>query len=89
MGLDFGYATKISRQEGVALIRVAHERGATFFDTAEVYGPFTNEQKVGEELRLSATRSLSLPSLVSTSWTASNPTWTAAPNISGRFATPH
>jgi aryl-alcohol dehydrogenase-like predicted oxidoreductase len=48
MGLDFGYATNISRQEGVALIRAAYERGATFFDTAEVYGPFTNEQMVGE-----------------------------------------
>jgi aryl-alcohol dehydrogenase-like predicted oxidoreductase len=48
MGLDFGYATKISQQEGVALIRAAYERGATFFDTAEVYGPFTNEQMVGE-----------------------------------------
>jgi aryl-alcohol dehydrogenase-like predicted oxidoreductase len=48
MGLDFGYATKVSRQDGVALIRTAYERGATFFDTAEVYGPFTNEQMVGE-----------------------------------------
>lgn len=50
MGLDFGYATKVSRQEGVALIRAAHERGVTFFDTAEVYGPFTNEEMVGEAL---------------------------------------
>ena len=48
MGLDFGYANKVSRQEGVALIRAAYERGATFFDTAEVYGPLTNEQMVGE-----------------------------------------
>ena len=48
MGLDFGYATKVSKQEGVALIRAAFERGATFFDTAEVYGPFTNEQMVGK-----------------------------------------
>ena len=48
MGLDFGYATKVSQQEGVALIRAAFERGATFFDTAEVYGPFTNEQIVGK-----------------------------------------
>jgi aryl-alcohol dehydrogenase-like predicted oxidoreductase len=48
MGLDFGYATKISQQDGVALIRAAYERGATFFDTAEVYGPLTNEQMVGE-----------------------------------------
>jgi aryl-alcohol dehydrogenase-like predicted oxidoreductase len=48
MGLDFGYATNISRQEGVALIRAAYDRGATFFDTAKVYGPFTNEQMVGQ-----------------------------------------
>jgi len=51
MGLDFGYANKVSRQEGVALIRAAYERGVTFFDTAEVYGPFTNEVVVGEALR--------------------------------------
>jgi len=50
MGLDFGYANKVSRQEGVALIRAAYERGVTFFDTAEVYGPFTNEEMVGEAL---------------------------------------
>jgi aryl-alcohol dehydrogenase-like predicted oxidoreductase len=50
MGLDFGYATKVSRAEGVALIRSAHELGVTFFDTAEVYGPFTNEEMVGEAL---------------------------------------
>ena len=48
MGLDFGYATKVTQQEGVALVRAAFERGATFFDTAEVYGPFTNEQMVGK-----------------------------------------
>ena len=48
MGLDFGYATKVTQQEGVALIRAAFERGATFFDTAEDYGPFTNEQMVGK-----------------------------------------
>ena len=50
MGLDFGYANKVNRQEGVALIRAAYERGVTFFDTAEVYGPFTNEEMVGEAL---------------------------------------
>jgi aryl-alcohol dehydrogenase-like predicted oxidoreductase len=49
MGLDFGYA-KVSRQEGIAMIRAAHERGVTFFDTAEVYGPWTNEDMVGEAL---------------------------------------
>lgn len=51
MGLDFGYASKVSRQEGVTLIREAVDRGVTFFDTAEVYGPFTNEEMVGEALK--------------------------------------
>lgn len=51
MGLDFGYATKVTKAEGVALIRASVERGVTFFDTAEVYGPFTNEEMVGEALR--------------------------------------
>src|SRR3954465_6522365 len=50
MGLNFGYATKVSKAEGIALIRQAVERGVTFFDTAEVYGPFTNEEMVGEAL---------------------------------------
>src|SRR5438067_11919322 len=48
MGLNFGYATSLSKAEGIALIRAAVERGVTFFDTAEVYGPFTNEAIVGE-----------------------------------------
>jgi aryl-alcohol dehydrogenase-like predicted oxidoreductase len=51
MGISFSYATKLSSDEGVALIRAAVERGVTFFDTAEVYGPFTNEEVVGEALR--------------------------------------
>ncbi len=51
MGLNFGYATSISKGEGIALIRAAVERGVTFFDTAEVYGPFTNEEMVGEALK--------------------------------------
>jgi aryl-alcohol dehydrogenase-like predicted oxidoreductase len=51
MGLDFGYANKVAKQEGVTLIRQAAERGVTFFDTAEIYGPFTNEEMVGEALR--------------------------------------
>ncbi|WP_421869898.1 aldo/keto reductase [Pararhizobium sp.] len=50
MGLDFGYASKVTKQEGVALIRQAVDRGVTFFDTAEVYGPFTNEEMVGKAL---------------------------------------
>lgn len=51
MGMSFSYATKLTTAEGVKLIRAAVERGVTFFDTAEVYGPFTNEEVVGEALR--------------------------------------
>src|SRR5579885_2291801 len=50
MGLSFGYGPAVDRQQGVALIRAAVDRGVTFFDTAEVYGPFTNEELVGEAL---------------------------------------
>jgi aryl-alcohol dehydrogenase-like predicted oxidoreductase len=50
MGISFSYATHLSKEEGVALIRAAVERGVTFFDTAEVYGPFANEEVVGEAL---------------------------------------
>jgi aryl-alcohol dehydrogenase-like predicted oxidoreductase len=51
MGISFSYATNLAREDGVKLIRDAAERGVTFFDTAEVYGPFTNEEVVGEALR--------------------------------------
>ena len=51
MGISFSYATHLSKPEGVKLIRDAVERGVTFFDTAEVYGPFENEEVVGEALR--------------------------------------
>jgi aryl-alcohol dehydrogenase-like predicted oxidoreductase len=51
MGISFSYATQLSREEGVKLIRAAVERGINFFDTAEVYGPFANEEVVGEALR--------------------------------------
>jgi aryl-alcohol dehydrogenase-like predicted oxidoreductase len=50
MGLNFGYGQALSQQEGIALIRAAVERGVTFFDTAEIYGPFTNEEMVGAAL---------------------------------------
>jgi len=50
MGLSFGYGPAVDQQEGISLIRAAVERGVTFFDTAEVYGPFTNEELVGEAL---------------------------------------
>ena len=50
MGLSFGYGPAVDKQQGISLIRAAVERGVTFFDTAEVYGPFTNEKLVGEAL---------------------------------------
>src|SRR3954463_12672975 len=50
MGLSFAYGSPVSREDGIALLRAAVERGVTFFDTAEVYGPFTNEELVGEAL---------------------------------------
>ena len=50
MGMSFGYGPPKERQEMVSLIRSAVERGVTFFDTAEIYGPFTNEELVGEAL---------------------------------------
>jgi aryl-alcohol dehydrogenase-like predicted oxidoreductase len=50
MGLSFGYGPAVEKQAGIALIRGAVERGVTLFDTAEVYGPFTNEVLVGEAL---------------------------------------
>ncbi len=50
MGLSFGYGPAVDKKDGIALIRAAFERGVTFFDTAEVYGPFTNEELVGEAL---------------------------------------
>ena len=50
MGLSFGYGPATDRSEAVALIRAAYERGVTFFDTAEAYGPALNEEVVGEAL---------------------------------------
>ena len=50
MGLSFGLGPAVDREHGIAVIRAAVERGVTFFDTAEVYGPFTNEDLVGEAL---------------------------------------
>jgi aryl-alcohol dehydrogenase-like predicted oxidoreductase len=50
MGMSYGYGPAADKQEMIALIRAAVERGVTFFDTAEVYGPFTNEELVGEAL---------------------------------------
>src|SRR5213082_3887 len=50
MGMSFGLGPAVDRQQGISVIRAAVERGVTFFDTAEVYGPYTNEELVGEAL---------------------------------------
>lgn len=50
MGMSFGYGPAMDKQQGIDLIRAAVEQGVTFFDTAEVYGPYTNEELVGEAL---------------------------------------
>ena len=50
MGLSHGYGQPVERQQGISLLRAAVDRGVTFFDTAEVYGPFANEELVGEAL---------------------------------------
>src|SRR5438046_2589978 len=50
MGMSFGYGPAADKKEMISLIRSAVELGVTFFDTAEVYGPFTNEELVGEAL---------------------------------------
>ncbi len=65
MGMSFGYGPPADKKEMISLIRAAVERGVTFFDTAQVYGPFTNED-LGESLglpsgRLSSTRPRAVP----------------------------
>ena len=50
MGLSYGYGPAVNKQAGISLIRAAFDRGVTFFDTAEAYGPFANEELVGEAL---------------------------------------
>jgi aryl-alcohol dehydrogenase-like predicted oxidoreductase len=50
MGNSFGYGPATDRQEAIAVIRAAFDRGVTLFDTAEAYGPFTNEELAGEAL---------------------------------------
>jgi aryl-alcohol dehydrogenase-like predicted oxidoreductase len=51
MGISFGYGPAATREDGLAIVRAAFEGGVTFFDTAEAYGPFTNEEVVGEALK--------------------------------------
>ena len=57
MGLSGSYNAPLPKSEGIRMIQSAFERGVTFFDTAEVYGPFANEELLGEPQSRSATRS--------------------------------
>ena len=50
MGLSYGYGPALEKRQAIEVLRTAVERGVTFFDTAEAYGPFTNEELVGEAL---------------------------------------
>src|SRR5271166_2426625 len=50
MGLDYAYSNKLNKTESISLLRSAFDRGVTFFDTAEMYGPYTNEELLGEGL---------------------------------------
>ena len=50
MGLSFAYGPAVDKKQGISLLRGAVDRGVTFFDTAEIYGPFTNEELLGEAL---------------------------------------
>ncbi|MDO9375849.1 MAG: aldo/keto reductase [Ferruginibacter sp.] len=51
MGFSFGYSNNVDKQDAIKLIRAAYEKGVTFFDTAEAYGPFTNEELLGEAIQ--------------------------------------
>ena len=67
MGLSYGYGPATDTQDAIKLIRAAFERGVTFFDTAEAYGPYKNEPCSARRWRPFATRSSSPPSSASTS----------------------
>ncbi|WP_211243383.1 aldo/keto reductase [Chitiniphilus eburneus] len=85
MGLDFSYTHKLTREESITLIRQAVDRGVTFFDTAEVYGPFTNEEIVGQALRPVRDQVVIATkfgfNIVDERW----PAWTAGPSTSGKW----
>ena len=74
------YGPGVDRAQGIRQIRDAHERGVTFFDTAEVYGPYVNEELVGEALAV-RDKVPSLPSSASRSMARTD--WTAGRSASG------
>ena len=97
MGLSFSYGPATDKQEAITLIRSAMEQGVTFFDTAEVYGPFVNEELVGEALEpyrgqvVIATKfGFDLdPNAVGTGTAPTLGGLTAVPSISNKWLKPH
>jgi aryl-alcohol dehydrogenase-like predicted oxidoreductase len=87
MSISANYGPPADRSQGIKVIRAAHEKGITFFDTAEVYGPYTSEELVGEALAPSATKSLSQASLVLRLTVQSD--WIAGPSTSRRWLRRH
>ena len=70
IGMSFGYGPAADKQQAISVIRAAVERGVTFFDTAEVYGPLTNEELVGEAPSSVSRPFLTKPEKTSADWTS-------------------
>jgi hypothetical protein len=87
MSISANYGPPADRNQGIKVIRAAYEKGVTFFDTAEVYGPYTNEELVAEKRsRLSATKSLSQPN---SALTLKRGDLTAGQRTSGKWSRAH
>ena len=88
MGMSFGYGPAGDKQETISLIRSAVDRGITFFDTAEAYGPFTNEELVGEALAPFRDRVVIAPSSGSRSNPMGRAAWIVGRSTSRRSPRP-
>ena len=89
MGISVGFGPAADRQEGIAVIRAAVEHGVTFFDTAEVYGPFVNEKLVGEALApFRGDVAIATKFGFAFDAQAARPAWTVGPSTSGKSPTP-
>jgi len=87
MGISFGYGPAASREQGLAIIRTAVDGGVTFFDTAEAYGPFVNEELVGEALGPVRDQVVIATKFGFKFEGASRLGWTADPRTSARWPT--
>lgn len=87
MGLSYGYGPATERKQAVALLHAAVEQGVTFFDTAEAYGPFANEELLGEALARTARRWW-LPPSSAFAMDMPMPVWTAGPRVSAQWPRP-